>query len=208
MATSYILAVTGASGCVYAVRLAEELLKRGNDIDLIVSPSALLVFGHELGAKVEGESLKKTEENFKGLLNKDSLKGSLTLHEYTDIASKLSSGSALKKNMLIVPCSMGTLGRIASGLSGNLIERAADCAIKENGNLTLVPRETPLSAIHLENMLKLSRLGVKIIPAMPGFYNKPESIEDMVNFVIGKVLDSLGIENDLFKRWDPSEGKG
>jgi 4-hydroxy-3-polyprenylbenzoate decarboxylase len=96
---------------------------------------------------------------------------------------------------------MGTIARIAGGISGNLIERAADCIIKEKGRLILVPREMPLSSIHLENMLKLSRMGVSIVPAMPAFYTKPETIEDMVNFVVGKVLDAAGIENDLYNRW-------
>jgi 4-hydroxy-3-polyprenylbenzoate decarboxylase len=100
---------------------------------------------------------------------------------------------------------MGTLSRVASGISGNLIERAADCVLKEKGRLVLVPRETPLSPIHLENMLKLARMGVTILPAMPGFYHHPGTVDEMVDFVVGKVLDTLGIENDLFKRWT---GKG
>jgi 4-hydroxy-3-polyprenylbenzoate decarboxylase len=107
--------------------------------------------------------------------------------------------------MIICPCSVGTLARIASGISGNLIERAADCVLKEKGRLVLVPRETPLSAIHLKNMLTLASMGVTILPAMPGFYHHPKTVEGMVNFVVGKVLDSLGIENDLYRRWT---GKG
>lgn len=214
--SSFTVALTGASGSIYGVRLVGELLSDGHDVDLIISPSALLVIEHELGVSLD---TKNYEEGFLSLVKgslisqadlilDSSIKGTLTCHDYNNIASKLASGSTGKKNMIIVPCSMGTLARIATGMSSNLIERAADCVIKEgvsptNGNLTLVPRETPLSAIHLENMLKLSRLGIKIIPAMPGFYNKPQSIDDMVNFVIGKVLDSLGVENNLFKRWNP-----
>lgn len=207
---TYTVAVTGASGSIYAVRLIGELLSGGHDVDLIISPSALLVIKHELEVSLDSKNIEEkilnlVKENLtsqKDLILDSSIKGSLTCHDYNNIASSLASGSAGKKNMIVCPCSMGTLARIATGLSGNLIERAADCVIKESGNLVLIPRETPLSAIHLENMLKLSRLGVKIIPAMPGFYNKPQSVEDMVNFVIGKVLDSLGIENNLFKRWE------
>lgn len=210
---SYIVAVTGASGSIYAVRLVGELLSGGHDVDLIISPSAFLVMKHELGVSLnnkncEEEFLNLVKDNLtsqKDLILNTSIKGNLTCHDYNNIASKLASGSAGKKKMIVVPCSMGTLARIATGMSSNLIERAADCVIKETGRLTLVPRETPLSAIHLENMLKLSRLGIKIIPAMPGFYSKPQSINDMVNFVIGKVLDSLGIENNLFKRWEPDK---
>ena len=127
--------------------------------------------------------------------------GRLTCLPYGDLTASVASGSALKKTMVVCPCSMGTLARVASGASGNLIERAADCVIKERGTLVLVPRETPVSAIHLENMLKLSRLGVVILPAMPAFYTKPATIEDMVDFIVGKTLDVLGIENSLYKRW-------
>ncbi len=214
---SYTVALTGASGSIYGVRLIGELLRGGSDVDLIVSPSALLVMEHELSATIGSDGnevnfdkffLELVKKHTSGNLTGTLTEGSLTLHDYNNIASKLASGSyrknsSQKKNMVVVPCSMGTLARIATGMSSNLIERAADCVIKESGNLVLVPRETPLSAIHLENMLKLSRLGIKIIPAMPGFYNKPKTIDDMVNFVIGKVLDSLGIENNLFKRWNP-----
>lgn len=205
----YTVAITGASGSIYGVRLVGELLSGGHDVDLILSPSALLVVEHELGVSLanknyEDEFLNLVKDKLisqADLIPVSSIKGILTCHDYTNIASCLASGSAGKKNMIVVPCSMGTLARIATGVSGNLIERAADCVIKEMGSLVLVPRETPLSAIHLENMLKLSRLGIKIIPAMAGFYNKPESVDDMVNFVVGKVLDSLGIENNLFDRW-------
>ncbi|MGA2151826.1 MAG: UbiX family flavin prenyltransferase [Geobacteraceae bacterium] len=127
--------------------------------------------------------------------------GQLEYFAEDDFFAPVASGSSAPDAMFICPCTMGTLSRIACGNSGTLLERCADVMIKERRPLVLVPRETPLSEIHLENMLKLSRLGVRIVPAMPAFYQRPESVDDMVNFVVGKVLDSLGIGHLLFKRW-------
>jgi len=198
---SYIVALTGASGAVYGLRLIEELLKRGDDAELLISPCGFLILEAELGLKLEGAD---AAEKIKGYIEGKGLKGIKGGLNYTPsdrLTSKLASGSSLPKKMVICPCSMGTLGRIASGISGNLIERAADCVLKERGVLVLVPRETPLNAIQLENMLKLSRAGAVILPAMPAFYSKPRSIEEMVDFVVGKTLDALGVENDLYRRW-------
>lgn len=204
---AYILALTGASGAVYGLRLVEELLTRGDDVELIISPSGFLILEDELELKLKGKDVSGA---VLGYLEKKgrragAVRGKLNYTPYDDITSALASGSALRRVMVICPCSMGTLSRVASGTSANLIERAADCVLKEKGNLVLVPRETPLSTIHLENMLKLSRMGVTVLPAMPAFYNHPENIDEMVDFVVGKVLDSLGIENELYRRW---EGKG
>ncbi len=202
---SYVIAVTGASGASYGLRLIEELLRRGDDVDLIISPSGFLPPRVETGFTLApggggGADVAETiRAAFKGA------RGKLGYTPSDELTSPLASGSALKKTMVICPCSMGTLARVATGVSGNLIERAADCTIKENGRLVLVPRETPLSAIHLENMLKLARLGVAIVPAMPAFYSKPETLDDAVDFVVGKVLDVLGVENDLYKRWTGKE---
>ncbi|MBI2413841.1 MAG: UbiX family flavin prenyltransferase [Deltaproteobacteria bacterium] len=200
MLSAYLVAITGASGALYGVRLISELLKRGDDCELIVSPSGFLLLKEELGIGPEKvvESIKARAVKSAGAKK---LKGSLKLLPYDDLAASAASGSALKKTMIICPCSMGTLARIAAGISGNLIERAADCVLKERGALVLVPRETPLSSIHLENMLKLSRAGAVILPAMPAFYQKPATIDDMADFIVGKVLDVLGIENSLYKRW-------
>lgn len=193
----YVVALTGASGAKYGIRLAQELLKRGDDVDIIISPSGFLILEEELGLKL---SDKDAERGLRAVLKGD-LKGSLRHIPSNDLAAGIASGSSIKKAMIICPCSMGTLSRVATGSSTNLIERAADCFLKERRTLVLVPRETPLNSIHLENMLKLSNMGAVILPAMPAFYTKPQSIDDMVDFIVGKTLDVLGIENSLYKRW-------
>ncbi len=193
-----IVAITGASGSIYGLRLVNELLKRGGDVDLIISPSGFLVIEHEIGlvlGKDKNEIGVDLGKYFKGL------ETNLKCHSHDDLASHLASGSSSEKDMIICPCSMGTLARIACGVSGNLIERTADVILKEKGRLILVPRETPLNQIHLENMLKLCKMGVHIIPAMPAFYHKPKTIGNMVDFVVGKTLDAMGIENNLYRRW-------
>ena len=124
-----------------------------------------------------------------------------SIHDFHDFTAPVASGSYPTEGMVIIPCSMGTLGAVASGLSQNLIHRAADCTLKEGRKLILVPREMPLSAIHLENMLKLSRLGVKIVPPMPAFYSGQQKISDLVDFVVGKVLDQMGVTHALYPRW-------
>lgn len=205
--SAYVVAITGASGAVYGLRLVGELLNRG-DVELVISPSGFLLLKEELGIESKGKDASSAVRSYlgktggkarakKGAINT----GTLRLHAPDDLTSPIASGSSLRRAMVVCPCSMGTLARIASGISGNLIERAADCVIKERGTLVFVPRETPLSPIHLENMLKLSRMGVVMLPAMPAFYTHPETIDDMVDFVVGKTLDALGVENSLYKRW-------
>lgn len=196
--TNRIIAITGASGTIYGLRLINELLKRGDDVGIIISPSGLLVLEQEIGLSLQCDRLeiaKKLDKYF------GKTKGRINYYPSDDICASLSSGSSLIRDMIICPCSMGTLARVASGISGNLIERTADVILKEKGRLILVPRETPLNSIHLENMLRLCNAGAHIIPAMPAFYHKPESVEDLVDFVVGKVLDALGIENRLYRRW-------
>jgi 4-hydroxy-3-polyprenylbenzoate decarboxylase len=205
-----IIAITGASGAVYGLKLVDELLKRGDDVELIISPSGFIILKEELaldlalsGVDVAKELGVFLVERFgTGTPGASGVKpGVLRSIASNDMTAALASGSSMKRAMVICPCSMGTLSRVSAGNSGNLIERAADCILKERGMLVLVPRETPLSAIHLENMLRLTRAGAIILPAMPAFYQGPETIDDMVSFVVGKVLDMLGLENGLYRRW-------
>jgi len=178
-----VLGVTGASGVVYGVRLAEELHKSRVELTIIVSNAAKKVLTSEVNEGLETLS-----------------KQGRVLGEH-EIEADVSSGSARIDATVICPCSMKTLSAIANGYADNLISRSADVALKEQRRLVLVVRETPLSVIHLENMLKLARLGVTILPASPGFYHNPKSIDDLVNHIVGKVMDALGIESTLFKRW-------
>ncbi|GMR05159.1 MAG: flavin prenyltransferase UbiX [Thermodesulfobacteriota bacterium] len=210
---AYIVALTGASGAVYGLRLIDELLKGGYGVDMTASPTGLLIMEHELGLDVKEAGVLEAVRGYlkeerrrageAGATVKSSgPKGVLNYYPAHSIAAPMASGSSLARNMVVCPCSMGTLSRISTGASSNLIERAADCVLKERGRLVLVPRETPLNSIHLENMLRLSRSGAVVLPAMPGFYSKPSTIDELIDFIVGKVLDVLGIENSLFKRWE------
>lgn len=191
------VALTGASGSMYGLRLAEQLSLNGFQVTFCASCSGTAVCREETGLDLSGD-LDKALQRLYDHLEVDS---GISLVHPDDLFCGAASGSSAPDAMVICPCSMGTLGRIAGGISGNLIERGADVMLKERLPLLLVPRETPLSDIHLENMLKLSRAGARIIPAMPGFYGRPEAVLDLVDFVVGKVLDQLGIENDLYTRW-------
>lgn len=193
-----VVAITGASGAIYGLRLIQELLNRGDDVVVLISPSGFLVLGHETGLRLKGDRFE-IEKQLKKYFGRT--KGRINYYPADDISSFLSSGSSFVRDMVVCPCSMGTLARISCGISGNLIERAADVVLKEKGRLILVPRETPFNQIHLENMLRLSNAGAHIIPAMPGFYHQPKKVEDLVDFVVGKVMDAMGIENRLYKRW-------
>lgn len=194
------MALTGASGSIYGLRLMEELVARGYLLTVVASESGQLVCRDETGLDLSGAPPAATSRLQKHL----GVKLGVEVAAADDLFVGSASGSAAPHAMIVAPCSMGTLARIAQGISSNLIERSADVMLKEHRPLLLVPRETPLSQIHLENMLKLSRSGARIIPAMPAFYHKPESINDLVNFVVGKVLDQLDIPNDLFRRWGDS----
>lgn len=191
------VALTGASGSMYGLRLAEQLCLKGFQVTFSASCSGTAVCREETGLDLSGDLDKALHRLYAHL----EITTGITLVHPDDLFCAAASGSSAPDAMVVCPCSMGTLARVACGISGNLIERSADVMLKERRPLLLVPRETPLSDIHLENMLKLSRAGARIIPAMPGFYGRPETVLDLVDFVVGKVLDQLGVENDLYTRW-------
>jgi 4-hydroxy-3-polyprenylbenzoate decarboxylase len=183
-----IVAITGCSGVIYGVRLLEACRKLGIETDLIVSQAAEKLLELELG---------KTIKDIRKLATRN--------YSQDDLAAPLASGSVKTDGMVIAPCSMKTLGAIASGIADNLITRAADVTLKEGRPLVLVPRETPLNLIHLENMVRLKLAGATILPAMPGFYHEPKEISELVDFIVGKILDVLGVEHKLYRRWQGSK---
>jgi 4-hydroxy-3-polyprenylbenzoate decarboxylase len=192
-----VVGITGASGSIYGLRLIEELLTAGKLVTVLLTNAGRQVLAFETGLEIpddKQQGLQQLKEYFKGDDN-------LTYFSLNDFFAPVASGSSSPDAVVICPCSMGTLGRIAAGLSDNLLERVADVALKENQKLLLVPRETPFNQIHLENLLRLSKAGAQILPAMPGFYQQPETVADLVNFLVGKILDNLAIEHQLFKRW-------
>ena len=189
----YVIAMTGASGALYGVRLVQVMAEMGFSIELIVSEPAKLVIREELQIPVRGLSREDSLIEVFG----PAVKGRVKSHSPKDFTAAVASGSYPTAGMAVIPCSMGTLGAIASGVSLNLIHRAADCVLKEGRKLVLVPRETPLSAIHLENMLKLARAGAVILPANPGFYHHPQSVDEVVDFIVARILDHLRVEPQL-----------
>jgi 4-hydroxy-3-polyprenylbenzoate decarboxylase len=196
----YTIAITGASGSIYGVRLLRYLLKEKHSVYLTVTKEGSLILKEEAGFDWQEDQIEKEIEK---RIRRDLKIKEANLHYFREdnLSASIASGSAKVDAMIVIPCSMKSLSGIACGYANNLVERAADVMLKERRALILVPRETPLNSIHLRNMLVLSEMGVKIIPAMPAFYGHPETMDDLVNFVVGKVLDSLGIENNLFRRW-------
>jgi len=194
---SVTLAMTGASGAQYGLRLLECLVQANCQVQFLISDAARVVVETETDIELPGDDYL---EEFL-TLNFDAEPGQIVVNTSRDWFSSVASGSASPSSMVICPASGGTISSIACGASNNLIERAADVAIKEQRQLIVVPRETPLSEIHLENMLKLARLGVMVLPAMPGFYQNPETIDDLVDFVVARILDHLGVEQNLLPRW-------
>ena len=195
------LAMTGASGAVYGLRLLECLLGAGKEVCLLVSSPAQIVLAMETDLQVPGnanEMQRFFSDRFKAS------DGQLHVFSKEQWTAPIASGSSAPQAMVVCPCTSGTLAGIACGTSDNLIERAADVVIKEQRKLILVPREMPFSAIHLEHMLKLARLGVVIMPPNPGFYQHPESVDDLVDFVVARILDHLAITHELAPRWGES----
>jgi flavin prenyltransferase len=192
------LAITGASGVQYGFRLLEILLQKKHTVYLMVSKAAQVVIGMETDIELPGRC--KDMRTF--LVNKYSCEHE-QLHVFgeDEWTAPTASGGSLVDAMVVCPCSMGALSAVATGASNNLIERSADVMLKERRSLIMVPRETPYSDIHLENMLKLSRMGVVILCANPGFYNRAETIDDLIDFVVAKILDQLDVEHQLQPRW-------
>ncbi len=190
--------MTGASGAPYGLRLLECLLAQQVEVHFMISKAALMVLAMETELALPektGPLARKLREYF------GADESQLLVYGREEWTAPVASGSGAPSAMVICPCSTGTLSAIATGASNNLIERAADVALKERRQLIVVPRETPLSSIHLQNMLTLSQAGVTVMPASPGYYHKPESVSDMVDFMVARVLDHLGLEQTLVPRW-------
>lgn len=230
MKPSIVLAITGASGAVYCVRLLEVLLASGRDVDLVISPSGKTVLEHELGLKVDLKrfsvetlvpdqsqlasdsrlhmirtvaGVSTGQSNVLSFVGKEP--GTVRYHFYQNFMSPIASGSHVTEGMVVCPCSGSTLSAIASGASNNLIQRAAEVHLKEQRKLVLVPRETPLSLVHIENLRRCAEAGAVLLPAMPGFYHEPKSIQDLVDFVVARICDQLNIPNNLVTRWGESK---
>jgi 4-hydroxy-3-polyprenylbenzoate decarboxylase len=192
-----VVAISGASGAPYAVRLLEQLLAADRQVWLIVTSHGLRLLHTEMDID--------SVDSLKQRVGADAWRRLVTVYEDADRGAAPASGSARNAGMIICPCSMGTLSAVSVGASRSLVERSADVMLKERRPLILVPRETPFSAIHLENMLRLTHAGAVVLPANPGFYNKPESISDLVDFVVARVLDQIGVEHSISKRWASSD---
>ena len=198
MSKTITLALTGASGMPYALRLLESLLAVGHRVYLVYSQAAQFVAAQEMDFNLPA----KTSEAHRLLVERTGCKPEqLQVFAREDWNAPIASGTGAADAMVVCPCTMGALAAIAHGLSDNLIERAADVMLKEGRKLILVPRETPFSAIHLENMLKLSRMGAVMLVPNPGFYHLPQSVDDIVDFVVAKILDQLGVEHQLVEKW-------
>jgi 4-hydroxy-3-polyprenylbenzoate decarboxylase len=205
--TRWFLGITGASGHAYAATLLRALTECGHDVDVAITAAAAKVMRHELGVD-PGETGERLAAALPALVGPDAARR-VRVFATSAVEAPPSSGTSLTGGVILCPCSMGTLARVSVGFSSNLVERAADVALKEGRKLLVVPRETPLSVVHLENMLRLARLGAIVLPAMPGFYHRPQTKADLVNHVVGKILDRLGIENAVGARWrglDEAEG--
>lgn len=187
-----VVGITGASGSLYAKRLIEVLLEKKIEVHVIATDMGEQVFSYEIGCPLQ-QFISEQQEVYGD---------QVILEDPHNLFAGVASGSHAYEGVVILPCSMGTLAEIAHGFSKNLLTRAADVSLKEGRKLIIVPRETPFSTIHLENMLCLNKAGATILPAMPGFYHGPKELMDLVDFVVGKILDQLHIEHQLFKKWE------
>ena len=190
--SDYVIGITGASGSIYGVRLIQELALRKHAVHVVITAAGKEVMKEELGVS----GFRKMDK-----LGLSKIKGNIKIWENDSFEAPFMSGSSAPEAVIVIPCSVGKLAAIANGISSNLLERTADVALKEKRQLILVVRETPLSLIHLENMVSAARAGAQILPAMPAFYHHPKTVDDMVNFIVGKVLNLLRIEHKLFRRW-------
>jgi 4-hydroxy-3-polyprenylbenzoate decarboxylase len=196
--TAITLAMTGASGAPYGLRLLESLIEAGETVYFMISGPGQVVVSMESEITLSGrpaEIQRLLSDRF------GAREGQLHVFGREEWTAPLASGSGVPRAMVICPCTMGTLAAVAGGMSNNLIDRAADVVLKEGHKLILVPRETPFSAIHLENMLRLARMGAVILPPNPGFYHDPRTLDDLVNFIVARILDQLGIAHELVRRW-------
>ena len=196
-ATDLVLALTGASGAPYGVRLLQVLLRAGRTVHLTISPSAVEVMEREIDRRVRLDAFDPRD-----LLGGDADGVErIRYHHFRDFGAGIASGSFLTGGMAVCPCSMGTAAAIAHGLGNNLIHRAADVHLKEKRKLVLVPRETPLHLIQLRNLVACVEAGAVVLPAMPAFYTRPQSLQDAIDFIVGRICDQLGIEHHLLPRW-------
>ena len=225
MKRQFVVALTGASGAVYAVRLIEALTSAGCDVHLTISPAGVMLLKEELGINLDLERFdpaalllggtSRTDPKLQQIRNLAGVAsdassvlsvsgdepGEIVYYRADDFSARIASGSFLTQGMVVCPCSMASLGAIASGASRNLIHRAADVHLKERRRLILVPRETPLSLIHLDAMRRAAEAGAIILPAMPAFYHGVTTLQDLVDFIVGRICDHLGVEHDLIRRW-------
>ncbi len=201
--TDLVLAMTGASGALYGIRLLEVLLRAGRTVHLTLSAAAVEVIEQETDRKVRLERFELAD-----LLGDAAAlagPGQVQYHHHQDFGAGIASGSFLTGGMAVCPCSMGTVAAVAHGLSQNLIHRAADVHLKEKRKLVLVPRETPLHLIQLRNLAACAEAGAVVLPAMPAFYTRPRSLDDALDFIVGRICDQLGVEHRLFPRWGPED---
>jgi 4-hydroxy-3-polyprenylbenzoate decarboxylase len=196
----YIIGITGASGSIYGIRLIEELIKHDHEVFLTITDAGKLVIQHEIGWELTGDS-SKVESNLKKYLQAKISTDKLRYFDINHVGALIASGSFKTNGMIIVPCTMSAVSAIALGASSDLLERAADVVLKEKRQLIIVPREAPLSQVHLRNLLILAQMGVHIMPPVTAFYFKPHTIDDLVDYTVGRILDLLDIDHQLLDRW-------